>query len=92
MEHLPTWGFDAVVIVTAGQSTATKIHSVSEMTRPAGTDISGAILVGADKSDEIGVPAHNGGNALAAAEDIGPHVYRRRVDRSRSDDRVIDMA
>jgi capsular polysaccharide biosynthesis protein len=51
-QYLPTWATDAVVIVTAGESTATKIHSISEMTRLAGTTISCAILVGADKDDE----------------------------------------
>ncbi len=73
-EHLTTWAKDAVVIVTAGQSTATKIHSISEMTRLAGTDIRCAILVGADKSDEsVGLgPADDwGGFAATAAEPAG---------------------
>ena len=71
-EHLPTWATEAVVIVTAGQSTATKIHSVSEMTRLAGTPISCAILIGADQSDEsIGtVPWPADAELGAAGEDM----------------------
>jgi capsular polysaccharide biosynthesis protein len=51
-EHLPTWANAAVVVVTAGQSSFTKIHAVGEMIRLAGTHLVSAVLVGADKADE----------------------------------------
>jgi hypothetical protein len=72
-EHLPTWATDAVVVVTAGQSASTKIHSVCEMTRLAGTDISCAILVGADRDDDsIGtVVAPAGSDLGTASADLG---------------------
>jgi capsular polysaccharide biosynthesis protein len=51
-DHLATWAADAVVMVTAGRSSWTKIHAVGEMIRLAGTRIVSAVLVGADKIDE----------------------------------------
>jgi capsular polysaccharide biosynthesis protein len=51
-EHLATWAEDAVVVVTAGRSSWTKIHAVGEMIRLAGTRLVSAVLVGADKTDE----------------------------------------
>ncbi len=51
-EHLATWAADAVVVVTAGRSSWTKIRAVSEMVRLAGTRLVSAVLVGADKTDE----------------------------------------
>ena len=51
-EYLATWASDAVVAVTAGQSSATRIHSVGELIRRSGTQLVSAVLVGADKSDE----------------------------------------
>jgi capsular polysaccharide biosynthesis protein len=51
-EHLRTWAADAVVVVTAGRSSWTKIHAVGEMIRLAGTRLMSAVLVGADKWDE----------------------------------------
>ena len=51
-EHLATWAADAVVVVTAGRSSWTKIHAVGEMIRLAGTRLVSAVLVGADKTDE----------------------------------------
>jgi capsular polysaccharide biosynthesis protein len=51
-EHLATWAADAVVVVTAGRSSWTKIHAVGEMIRLAGTRLVSAVLVGADKADE----------------------------------------
>jgi len=50
-EHLPSWASDAVVVLTAGQSSGTKVHGVGEMLRLAGLPPSGAILADADKSD-----------------------------------------
>ena len=49
---LPTWAASAVVVVTAGQSSWARINAVGEMIRLAGTSVTSAVLVGADKSDE----------------------------------------
>jgi capsular polysaccharide biosynthesis protein len=51
-DHLPTWAADAVVVVTAGQSSWAKLHAVGEMVRPTGTRLASAILLGADNTDE----------------------------------------
>jgi hypothetical protein len=51
-EHIATWAGDAVLMVTAGQSSATRLHTVGELIRLSGTDLISAVLVGADKSDE----------------------------------------
>jgi hypothetical protein len=60
-DHLLTWAADAVVVVTAGQSSWTKIHAVGEMIRLAGTRLLSAVLVGADKWDEsLGVTVTQG--------------------------------
>jgi capsular polysaccharide biosynthesis protein len=51
-DHLATWATDVVVIVTAGRSSATSIHSVGEMIRLAGTRLVSVVLTGVDKSDD----------------------------------------
>jgi capsular polysaccharide biosynthesis protein len=51
-EHLGTWAKDAVVVVTAGRSSSTRIHAVGELIRFAGVSSASAVLVGADKTDE----------------------------------------
>jgi len=51
-DHLVTWSGDAVVMVTAGQSSWTKIRGVGEMIRLSGTRLISAVLTGADKTDE----------------------------------------
>jgi capsular polysaccharide biosynthesis protein len=51
-EHLATWASEAVVVVTAGRSSVTKVHSVGEMIRLAGTRLDSAVLLDADRSDE----------------------------------------
>ena len=60
-EYLRTWAADAVVIVTAGRSTWTKINAVGEMVRLSGTRLVSAVLVGADRTDESlgAVPAQS---------------------------------
>lgn len=62
-ENLPTWAPDAVVVVTAGKSTGTKINAVGEMVRLSGARLVSAVLVGADRRDEsLGeIPEHHGG-------------------------------
>jgi capsular polysaccharide biosynthesis protein len=51
-DHLATWATDAVAIVTAGQSSAVRVHAVGEMIRLAGTRLNSGVLIGADKRDE----------------------------------------
>jgi hypothetical protein len=60
-DHLRTWATEAVVTVTAGKSSWTRIHAVSELIRLAGTRLTAAVLLGADKWDEsLGVRATSG--------------------------------
>ena len=51
-DHLATWATNAVVVVSAGQSSAERIHGVGEMIRLAGMRLDSVVLLGADKSDE----------------------------------------
>ena len=51
-DHLATWATDAVAMVTAGESSAERVHGVGEMIRFAGMRVDSAVLIGADKSDE----------------------------------------
>jgi capsular polysaccharide biosynthesis protein len=51
-DHLATWATDVVGLVTAGRSTATRIHATGEMIRLAGARLSSVVVVGADKGDE----------------------------------------
>jgi len=51
-DHLATWATNAVVVVSAGESSAERIHGVGEMTRLAGMRLNSVVLLGADKSDE----------------------------------------
>jgi capsular polysaccharide biosynthesis protein len=51
-EYLSGWAHGVVAIVTAGQSSAARIHAVGEMVRMAGTPLIAGVLIGADKSDE----------------------------------------
>jgi capsular polysaccharide biosynthesis protein len=51
-EFVGTWATEAVALVTAGRSTATKVHAAGEMVRLGGTKLSSVIVVNADKNDE----------------------------------------
>lgn len=51
-DHLATWATDVVAMVTAGRSSATRVHAVGEMIRLAGTRLVSVVLLGADKHDE----------------------------------------
>ena len=51
-DHLATWATDVVAVVTAGQSSAVKIHAAGEMIRLAGTRLDSVVLLDADKDDE----------------------------------------
>jgi capsular polysaccharide biosynthesis protein len=90
-DHLVTWAADAVVVITAGRSSWTKIQAVGEMIRLAGTRLVSAVLVGADETDEsLGVtPAPEAGRGAFAREG-GPDADRRgssvTVDRGRGGD------
>jgi hypothetical protein len=65
-EYLATWASDAVVVVTAGRSSATRIHAVGELIRRSGTQLISAVLVGSDKSDEtLGMADASGQLTLA---------------------------
>jgi capsular polysaccharide biosynthesis protein len=50
--HLARVADEAVVVVTAGRSSAAEIRSTAELIRAAGLTVRGAILVGADRNDE----------------------------------------
>jgi capsular polysaccharide biosynthesis protein len=51
-DYIGTWATNAVAVVTAGESTAEKIHAVGEMIRLAGTRLDSVVLLGTDKNDE----------------------------------------
>ena len=51
-EYLSGWAHGVVAIVTAGRSSAARIHAVGEMVRMAGTPLIAGVLIGADKTDE----------------------------------------
>ena len=51
-EHLTTWATETVAVVTAGQSSSTRIRAVGEMIRIAGARLVSVVLLKADKSDE----------------------------------------
>ena len=50
--HLKTWADEAVAVVTAGESSVTRVQAVGEMIRFAGADLTSAVLLGADEKDE----------------------------------------
>jgi len=57
-DHLGTWATNAVAVVSAGASSAEKIHSIGEMIRLGGARLDSVVLLGTDKSDEsLGVVA-----------------------------------
>jgi hypothetical protein len=51
-EHIATWAKTAVVLITAGKSSSTKITAVAQMLRQAGVTVRSVILIGADPDDE----------------------------------------
>lgn len=51
-DYLGTWATSAVAVVTAGLSSAERVHGIGEMIRLAGTRLDSVVLIGADKSDE----------------------------------------
>jgi capsular polysaccharide biosynthesis protein len=51
-DHLVTWATDVVAMVTAGRSTATRIHTVGEMIRLSGARLASVVVMDFDKADE----------------------------------------
>ena len=51
-DHLATWATNVVAMVTAGRSTATRIHTVGEMIRLAGARLASVVVTEFDKADE----------------------------------------
>jgi capsular polysaccharide biosynthesis protein len=51
-EHLTGWTNNVIAMVTAGKSTAARIHTAGEMVRLAGMTLICGVLVGADRNDE----------------------------------------
>ncbi len=51
-DHLRSWAKEAVVILTAGKPSATKVRTISELIRLSGTTLTSAVLIGADSADE----------------------------------------
>jgi len=51
-DHLATWATHAVAVVSAGHSSAERLHGIAEMVRLGGTRLDSVVLAGADKSDE----------------------------------------
>lgn len=71
-DHLATWAADAVVVVTAGRSSWTRINAVGEMVRLSGTRLASAVLIGADKTDEsLGVVSAQQAGPVAGATEQG---------------------
>lgn len=51
-DHLGTWASAAVVLVSAGECSATGLGATAEMIRLAGVPLVSAVLLGADKNDD----------------------------------------
>jgi hypothetical protein len=65
-EHLASWAPEAVAVVTAGHSSASRLRGVAELVRLGGVRLASAVLLGADRSDEsLGVPSRPGVGAGA---------------------------
>jgi capsular polysaccharide biosynthesis protein len=74
--HLGTWATNAVALVTAGESSGEKLHSVGEIVRLGGARLDSVVLLGTDRSDEslgvihqaqlAGLASHAHQNGLAS--------------------------
>ncbi len=51
-DHIATWATDVAAVVTAGRSTATRVHAAGEMIRLAGARLASVVVVDTDASDE----------------------------------------
>jgi hypothetical protein len=73
-EHLATWASHAAVVVTAGQTTTTKIQATGEMLRLAGLEINTAVVLRPDRTDEgVGVTEAESGRPLT----VDVEMFRR---------------
>ncbi|MGD0698910.1 MAG: hypothetical protein ABSA02_03395 [Trebonia sp.] len=63
-DYLATWADHAVVVVTGGRSSWTKLQATGEMLRLAGMSLASTVLVGADESDESLGSLSSGPDAL----------------------------
>jgi capsular polysaccharide biosynthesis protein len=73
-DHLATWASHATVVVTAGQSTTTKIQATGEMLRLAGLDIDTAVVLSPDRTDEgVGIAEAEAGRPLT----VDVEMFRR---------------
>jgi capsular polysaccharide biosynthesis protein len=70
-DHLSTWATSAVVVVTAGRSSAARIHAVGELVRLAGMSPVSAVLVDADKTDESTGMTHTPVPQAPAGQGLG---------------------
>jgi capsular polysaccharide biosynthesis protein len=70
-DHLTTWATSAVVVVTAGRSSAMRIHAVGELVRLAGMSPVSAVLVDADKTDESTGVTHTPVPQAPAGQGLG---------------------
>jgi capsular polysaccharide biosynthesis protein len=70
-DHLATWATSAVVVVTAGRSSAARIHAVGELVRLAGMSPVSAVLLDADKSDESTGVTHTPVPQAPAGQGLG---------------------
>ncbi|HMH93719.1 MAG TPA: hypothetical protein VK586_21890, partial [Streptosporangiaceae bacterium] len=80
-EHLATWTAGLAVLVTAGESTWTRVQAVGEMIRLSGTRLVTAVLVGADATDEsLGIASPpRAGRHLRADEPIADTAQLPRL-------------
>ncbi|WP_371401273.1 hypothetical protein OHA10_25395 [Kribbella sp. NBC_00662] len=73
-DHLATWASHAAVVVTAGESTTTKIQATGEMLRLAGLEIETAVVLRPDRTDEgVGVTEAEAGRPLT----VDVEMFRR---------------
>jgi hypothetical protein len=92
-EHLATWATDAVVLVTAGESTWTRVEAVGEMVRLADVRLASAVVVGADQGDEsLGRGRVPEGRAAGRPRGLSALGRPAKGDRSGKPDRPADPA
>jgi capsular polysaccharide biosynthesis protein len=72
-DYLRSWSTEAVAVVSAGQSTSTRIRAVGEMVRLAGVRLASVVLLRADKYDEsLGAALESSGSSLPLLAVSGP--------------------
>ncbi len=64
-DYLGSWSTEAVAVVSAGESTSTRIRAAGEMVRLAGVRLASVVLLRADKYDEsLGAALESPGSSL----------------------------